>query len=347
MKHNFKLNNIGCNGSMVRSMHMIIDFSRSNYKHEDLIADAKALTIQYNKIIKCVTIGRSHDNRDIIMLKIGTGKRHILFCGGVHGRETINPIVLMKIAEYYADEFESYKKTKEAFDIRLKKSSDGFEMQYNNETHFGKMIFEKCVYELLQTYTILLIPLLNPDGYMISLYGYNAINNKELKNDAKEMGIHFKEWKYNGRGIDINRNFPCLSWKPKGPHDYAASENETKILIEVFHRYSISCFIDFHSRGKSIYYYRNNMNDSYNENQLNIASKLNKITRYDLVDAKNEIDYGDSGGNTVHYFSERFNRPAITIETVDENASFPLDNKYRLSTFEELKLVLFELGSCI
>ena len=83
---------------------------------------------------------------------------------------------------------------------------------------------------------------------------------------------------------------------------------------------------------------------SYNENQLKIAKRLKDITKYELVDPKNEIDYGDSGGNTVHYFSERFNKPALTIETVDEYATFPLDYKYRSSTFEELKLVLFELG---
>jgi len=51
-----------------------------------------------------------------------------------------------------------------------------------------------------------------------------------------------------------------------------------------------------------------------------------------------------SGGNTVHYFSEHFYKPAITIETVDENANFPLYYNYRKSTYEEIKLILFELG---
>lgn len=320
---------------------MIIDFSQPIYSYGNLITDAKALTKKYNNILQYVTIGRSHDNRDIIMLKLGIGKMSILFCSGVHGRETINPLVLMKIAEYYANEYESYKANKESLDKKPQYSWGNIKDIYNN------MIFGKCVYELLQTYTILMIPLLNPDGYMISLEGYNALNSPELKKAAKEKGIHYAQWKFNGRGIDINRNFPCRSWKPKGPHDYAASENETKTLIEVFHKYPIKCFIDFHSRGKYIYYYRNSMNEAYNEKQLKIAKHLKNITRYDLVDEMNEIDYGDSGGNTVHYFSERFYRPAITIETVDEEANFPLDNKYRLSTYEEIKLVLFELGACV
>ena len=130
-------------------------------------------------------------------------------------------------------------------------------------------------------------------------------------------------------------------------HDYAASENETKTLIEIFHKYPIRCFLDFHSRGKYIYYYRNSMNDKYNEINYNIAKHLKNVTGYGLVNKEDEIDYGDSGGNTVHYFSERFIKPAITIETVDEYANFPLDIKYRLSTFEEVKLILLELGACI
>lgn len=317
---------------------MIIDFSKINYSYEDLVSDAITLAKEYNRIIQYVTIGKSHDNRDIVMLKLGTGRKYILFCAGVHGRETINPIVLLKIAEFYAKVYVDFNNVKENFDLMLKNNTGDIEKQYD------RMIFGKCVYELLKTYTILMIPLLNPDGYMISLYGYNAIKNQQLRSRTKKMGINYAEWKYNGRGVDINRNFPCRTWKPKGPGDYAASENETKCLIQVFHQYRIRCFLDFHSRGKFIYYYRNSMPAAYNDNQLKIAKRLKDITKYGLATPEEEIDYGDSGGNTVHYFSERFNKPALTIETVDEYAPFPLDYKYRETTYEELKFVLFELG---
>jgi len=317
---------------------MIVDFSQEKYSYEDLISDADALAKKYNTIIKNVTIGESHDNRDIVMLRLGIGRRYILFCGGVHGRETINPIVLMRITEFYADQYEEFKSNKEKFDQKLSNPSANMEKQYDN------IIFGKCVYELLQTYTILMIPLLNPDGYMISLYGHLSIRRPDLQNKLKGKKQNYSEWKFNARGIDINRNFPCRSWKPKGANDYAASENETKALIQVFHQYRIKCFMDFHSRGKTIYYYRNSMTKDYNDKQLYIAKRLKNITKYELNDSGNEIDYGDSGGNTVHYFSEHFYKPAITIETVDENANFPLYYNYRKSTYEEIKLILFELG---
>ncbi len=320
---------------------MIIDFNKQKYSHEDLIFDSYALSKCHNKIIQHVTIGQSHDNRDIVMLKVGVGKKYILFTAGVHGRETINPMVLMKIVEIYANIYEDYRKVKELFDQKLKSPSRDLEKQYEY------MIFGKCVYELLETYTILIIPLLNPDGYMISLYGQKAIRSPELRERIKKLSHNSSDWKFNGRGIDINRNFPSNSWKPKNSHDYAASENETKALIEVFHQYRIRCYMDFHSRGKSIYYYRSSMSKDYNDKQLYIAKRLKGITKYELVNPEDEINYGDSGGNTVHYFSEHFFKPALTIETVDEDAIFPLDYKYRSSTFEELKLVLFELGGLL
>lgn len=317
---------------------MIVDFSREKYSYENLVYDANALALRYSNIINNVTIGQSHDNRDIVMLRLGSGRKNILICGGVHGRETINPIVLMKITEFYANQYEQFKASKERLDQRLRNPLADIEKQYED------MIFGKCIFELLQTYTILIIPLLNPDGYMISLYGYRSITDPSLQSKLKGTGFNYSEWKLNARGVDINRNFPCRSWKPKRAGDYAASENETKALIQVFHHYRIRCFIDFHSRGKTIYYYRNSMTRDYNERQLYISERLKDITKYELNEPENEIDYGDSGGNTVHYFSEHFYKPAFTIETVDEDAGFPLDYKYRTPTYEEIKLILFELG---
>jgi g-D-glutamyl-meso-diaminopimelate peptidase len=320
---------------------MTIDFSREEYSYDDLISDAYGLSIKYNKIIQYVTIGKSHDNRDIVMLRLGTGKKYILFSGGVHGRETINPIVLLKITEFYAKQYIEYEKNGYKHNYLLRETNSNVERLYED------MIFAKCVYELLQTYTILMIPLLNPDGYMISLYGHKSVRNPALQSKLKRIKYNYSEWKFNGRGIDINRNFPCRSWKPKGINDYAASENESKALIQVFHQYRIKCYLDFHSRGKCIYYYRNSMSEKYNERQLYIAKRLKNITKYELVDPENEIEYGDSGGNTVQYFSEHFNKPALTIETVDENEPFPLDYRLRISTYEEIKLILFELAGLL
>ena len=80
---------------------------------------------------------------------------------------------------------------------------------------------------------------------------------------------------------------------------------------------------------------------------MEIARKLKEVTGYNLLEPENEIDDGDSGGKTVHYYSEHFFKPAITIETVEEEATFPLDIKYRKSTFDELKMLIFNFSSIL
>ncbi|MBB2183067.1 hypothetical protein H0486_09265 [Lachnospiraceae bacterium MD1] len=319
----------------------MINMDEPIYSYDTLIHDTKKLEEQYHSILDCVTIGSSHDNRDIVLLKLGIGEKYIICCSGVHARETINPIVLMRIIEYYSQMYMEYQEHTNRFKTLIKNPTRHIGEEYE------QMLYGACIYELLQTFTILFVPLLNPDGYMVSLKGFDEIRNDELRRKCLDYNIPHYEWKFNARGVDINRNFPCKLWRQKDSTDHSASENETKALIDLFHEYKSMGFLDFHSRGKSIYYYRSMMSESYNLKQLKIANRFREITNYDLEVPENEIDSGDSGGNTVHYFSENFHKPALTIETVDEDATFPLDIKYRESTFEELKLMIFEYGSLI
>ncbi len=320
---------------------MIVDFKEKSYSYEKITADAKSLANQYSEILKYVTIGQSHDNRDIILLKLGVGKQHMICCGGVHARENINPVVLLRIIENYAELYYKHKQQKQEF----KKNNNFQKIQDKDE--YEDILYGACIYEILQTFTILFVPLLNPDGYVISLYGFDAIEDPQLRELCKAKNIPGEEWKCTARGVEINRNFPSRLYRPKGPGDYAASENETKALIFLFHGYRSKGFLDFHSRGKQVYYYRKAMSESYNNKQYEIALRLAGVTNYVLIPPEEEVDPGDTGGNTVHYYSEHFRKPALTIETVDETAAFPLDIGYRDSTFDELKLIILEFGSRI
>ena len=48
-----------------------------------------------------------------------------------------------------------------------------------------------------------------------------------------------------------------------------------------------------------------------------------------------EVDL-QGGGNTVHAFSEQYNYPALTIETVPEGASFPLDLQWQERVYQKI-----------
>ena len=320
---------------------MIVDLMEPDYHYEKIINISKSLAKEYDKLLNCVTIGASHDNRDIVLLKLGIGQKYLICCSGIHGREIVNPVVLLRIIEYYAELYTNHKAQKARFMQMLSHPN-----QYLKE-EYEQMLYGACIYELLQTYTLLMIPLLNPDGYMIALNGFDMIHNTQLRRQCIEQQVPYQEWKANARGVDLNRNFPCLLWKPKWEGDTPASENETKILIQLFHDYRSRGFLDLHSRGKGIYYYRSTMPEGYNLKQREMADRLSALTGYALYPPEEEIETGDSGGNTVHYYAEHFRKPAFTVESVAEEADFPLADQYRITTFEELRLIISEFGSMI
>lgn len=249
------------------------------YSFSSFVNESMSLKARFPSILQVTCLGQTWENRPILMFVIGNGPEVLAFSSGVHGRESINPVVMLKIIE--------------------------------DCCYYPSWYFEK--------YTLYILPLINPDGYVA----------------AMECG--YRKWKGNGRGVDINRNFPSASWQRKFQNDVAASEPETKALIKFFDRYEPLYYLDFHSRGNEIYYHRRAMDNTYNENQRQLALKLCEITGYLPVDPGREMDEINGGGNTVHYFSEEFNRPAITIETVEENAKFPMDVKYQSIVYNQIK----------
>lgn len=273
------------------------------FYYEDLTAYAKYLASHYPDYVSYTCIGRSYDNRDIFLLKIGRGKKNILLTAGVHGRESINPMVLLSMAEFYCEEWRDY----------------------------------------LLTVTIYMVPLVNPDGYVIAVQGFDGIKNGHLKKQALRMNLPFYQWKFNGRGVDINRNFPASSWRRKKTGDYPGSEYETAALMQLMQEIPFIGYIDYHSRGKEIYYYRNALSERYNQEQKRLGELIAALTDYQLLPPSEEIEPGDSGGNTVQYYSEVFKKPAITVETVENEAMFPLSPHYQRVVFEEIKMTPFVL----
>ena len=282
--------------------------------YEMLIERMHQLEIAYSPVLQVKMIGKSHDERPIPMMQLGFGEKTLICTGGVHGREIVNPGVLTAMTEEYCMAYEE-----------------------------GCMIDGFDVKRLLLDYTICIIPLLNPDGYMIAQYGFEQIENPVLRHSAIMKGIPYIEWKYNARGVDINRNFPAKSYRKQFPGDYPMSENETRALIRVFQSYKTFAYIDVHSRGKCIYFYRNAMSKAYNQRQQHIAEKLVRLTGYTPGQKEEEFMDPKSGGNTVHYYSEYYKKPAITIETVPEEADFPLDVCYLKQTFCEIHTCLLAM----
>lgn len=69
------------------------------YEYEELMEGILYLNETYKSFIQVKEIGKSHDERAIPMIKLGKGKKGIICCAGVHGRETINPVVMLYMVE--------------------------------------------------------------------------------------------------------------------------------------------------------------------------------------------------------------------------------------------------------
>lgn len=243
--------------------------------------------------LRTMTVGKSHDGRNIYEIQLGTHPRCLICAGGIHGREWVNPVLLLHLIEEYAQAVADIKK-----------------------------IGPYDPASLLSESSLCFVPMVNPDGYVIAT-----------------EGVGHERWKENARGMDINRNFPGKSWH-RGNGPWPASELETKALIQVFcsHPQSLG-FLDFHSRGKLIYYYRNYMGRQYNRKSRRLAETMAKACGYRLGKPSEEIAGQSGGGNSVHYYSEYFKRPAITVETVDESVSFPIGEEVLSEAYREIRLL--------
>ncbi len=282
----------------------------NQYDYSQLEAAMKDLPLRYPGIITCSVVGVSHDQRRIYMLRLGTGLQTLIVTGGIHGRETVNATLLLRMAQDYCE-------------------------AYQKQDFLG----DCDVYSLLKQYSICLLPLVNPDGYEIARKGFSAIQNPILRQLCKMKRIPAREWKANARGIDINRNFPCKSYMQQTLLDCPASENETKTLMRIFQDQDSVGYLDFHSRGKVIYYYRHAMTYPYNMRSQRMARYIQGLSSYTLGSREEEVQTKLSGGNSVQFYSELTGQPALTVETVDEQEEFPLKDTLLKESYQEVKQV--------
>lgn len=251
-------------------------------------------------------------------MRYNKGIYHFLVIGGVHGRERVNPKLLIKQIEYYAKK---------------------------------ELIPENMI--------IHYIPLVNPDGYNLSLL--DGIETDFLRNIDDE---NYPRWKSNIRGVDINRNFPdiyldleSLTWKdswghvyddaykskkPSGEYYFGAypgSEVETQIIMDYMNRYKFEMSLDYHSQGEVLFVDKWFMSEAFNEKSLALAKTIMALNGYIIPRKTGEY----SSGFTTNYMINRHRAPSITIETTrTRNLPYLRDDEER-QAYEENKDVTLDV----
>ena len=125
--------------------------------------------------------------------------------------------------------------------------------------------------------------------------------------------------RHNANGVDLNRNMPTNDWKKneKGEKYYSgempASENETKILIQVLEAFKPESIISLHSWKPMI---------NVNGPAHSLANKIHEKLNYEITE---DIGYPTPGSLGTYAGWER-KIPTITLEI---ERGLPLDVVYR------------------
>ena len=69
-----------------------------SYTYEELLRNLQESGTQYPESTIYKKVGESHDERPIPMLRVGSGLDTLILTAGIHGKESINPVLLTRMA---------------------------------------------------------------------------------------------------------------------------------------------------------------------------------------------------------------------------------------------------------
>ena len=282
------------------------------YTYDMMVQDLANLQARYgDSHMKINVIGTSLDGRNLYEAILGNpnAKKHVLIHAGIHAREYMNPLLVMKQLEY------------------------GLEY-YDQGVYDGQYL--KAI---LNNVAVHFVPMVNPDGILISQYGVDALQSQELKQVVRQcyeddlaQGItssaferYLLYWKANARGVNLNGNFPA-NWdivgSPSKPSfasykgDSVLSEPESQALANLMNSREWAATVSYHSMGNIIYwdYEGNRVQQESNE----LATLIGNSTGYRLsgtVSHGGFKDWAQIKDNPV---------PSVTIETGGVTCPMPL-----------------------
>lgn len=219
------------------------------------------------------SIGRSTAGREIFAIFIGRSKDYCTFCPSFWGADHLSPLVLLRFAE----------------DIcRCVRD--------------GKYMCSVDIRRALLGRGVIILPLINPDGYDISLRGQDAL--PPGSGVLKMSGGGLSKWGFNLRGIDLDKNFfRCFGKIPAtlGFGGYAPlTEAETVAVASFCRKNSVRHLITLKSDNSGI-----SFSDGTGRG-IKMAEIISATTGF-------TINLGDNEKNFGSFFAAEFFKPAVTI----------------------------------
>ena len=257
------------------------------YSYEQMLADMASLQAAYPDLVQIGVIGKSEAGRDIPVIILGNpdAPKHVLMQGAMHAREHFTAWLLMAIAD--------------------------------NSLAMGHLTDQSVCYHV--------IPMSNPDGVILSQT--QTLNDTQTKIYQQDLTYGYttygkeyyaQQWKANGLGIDLNRNFPS-GWEGSLEHTVPSSSHyrgesplcaaESKALADYTQSRTFAATFSFHSSG-SVLYYRYGNKQPVNDQSYQLALAVEAVTGY--------IPMGGSDGTTGAGFKDwamdALGIPSLTVE---------------------------------
>lgn len=271
----------------------------TNYQTEylsyaNILAQYEEWRTAYPSLVTRQQIGSSIENRPIYVYTLknpgsALPQQGVFLQGGIHAREWISPPTVMYI-----------------FDTMLKEA-----------------LSSASGWNLLSRYELMVVPVVNPDGYE---YSRSSSNNRLWrKNRRDNPGSSF--------GVDLNRNYP-VGWG--GPGSSGTPSNSTYRGTAAWSEPEVSCIrdflnvrtqtiglpfvIDYHSHGQKMLYPW-----SYTENPAPHGPRMLALSNVYAAALQAETgrvyDTGQgsvalyiAGGTSKDYFYDAFGSDSYTVE---------------------------------
>lgn len=249
------------------------------------------------KFLNFGNIGYSVLGKPIPYIRLGNGKKEVMYAASFHANEWITSIVLMKFVEDYARNYEQ----------------NGFLYGYN-------------VRELFNNTSIYIIPMVNPDG--VDLVTGVIPENTGRYNQFKDISLNFPSipfpsgWKANFNGVDLNLQFPAgwedarkikfgQGYTKPAPRDFVGygplTEPEALAIYNFTLIHDFKLILAYHTQGEVIYWKFANY---LPENSEEIGKKFAKASGYSLDTTPPESSFA----GYKDWFIQEYNKPGYTIE---------------------------------
>ncbi len=270
------------------------------------------------------TIATTAYGRPVTLLKLGSGRRSLLYNASHHANEWITTPVLMRFLEEYA-----------------KAVSE------------GGSIFSLDAQALFRDTQLYLVPMVNPDGVDLVT---GAIAPGTTEYEAAELiaayfpSIPFPDgWKANLRGVDLNLNYPAgweqamenkfaLGFTRPAPRDFVGfaplDQPESAAMAALTRQVDPRLTLSYHAQGEVIYW---RFLDYDPPEARTIGEEFSRVSGYTLEDTP----FASGFAGYKDWFIQDFNRPGYTIEVGSGTSPLPLT---QFPTIYERNLGILALG---